>query len=163
VNSGEISPPIKKEPPLLGALSLNDSLGDPTTGHGVRPLYSQSLPNTGGLASFGGLYPAKPRVRPSLSTSNPPILELPEPSPHSSSLLSAYGHEGGIPEEALGEESGGMSMLDPPRRHQNFQYAASAPATMLWGSSGHRIGTSGLGGRTPSKTLLEAMTTMAPT
>ena len=115
VNSGEISPPIKKEPPLLGALSLNDSLGDPTTGHGVRPLYSQSLPNTGGLASFGGLYPAKPRVRPSLSTSNPPILELPEPSPHSSSLLSAYGHEGGIPEEALGEESGGMCAC-PHRR-----------------------------------------------
>ena len=31
-------------------------------------------------------------------------------------------------------------MLEPPaaKRHENYMYAASAPATMLWGPSGHR-------------------------
>jgi len=159
VNSGGAPPPPKPEPPLLDSLSLSDSLKPP----GTRPMYSQSLPSTGGL-DIRGHYPPKPRVRPSPSNSNPPLLELPEPSPLSESLLSLFGQEGGIPEdEALTEETGGMSMLEPvSRRQQTSQLAASAPATMLWGASGHRMGSSVLGGRTPSKTLLEAMSA-APT
>jgi len=153
VTAGGAPPPSKPEPPLLDSLSLSDPIKA-----GTRPMYSQSLPSTGGLDNRGH-YPPKPRVRPAPSTSNPPLLELPEPSPHSNSFLSSFGQEGGIPEdEALTEETGGMSMLEPvSRRQQNQQMAASAPATMLWGASGRRMGPSGLGGRTPSKTLLEAM------
>jgi len=125
-------------------------------------MYSQSLPSAGHI-SFVGRGPPKPRVRPSPapSLSLPPTLELPEPSPHSYSLLSM----GESPEDETtgegGDDIGGLSMFEPPsaaRRQQHFQYAASAPATMLWGSTGHKMGASGLGGRTPSKTLLEAMT-----
>lgn len=48
-------------------------------------------------------------------------------------------------------------MLDGPSRSGNYVYAASAPATMLWGPVGHKPGMAGMGGRTPSKTLLEAL------
>jgi len=150
-------------PPLLDSLSLSDAPAPP---HVSRPMYSQSLPSSSHMSFMA---PPKPRVRPSPSNSLkvPPILELPEPSPLSNSLLHAMGEMGevgrGIPEEE--EEAGGMSMFDPPapRRQQHAPLAASAPATMLWGPGGPgRITSSGLGGRTPSKTLLEAMTA-APT
>jgi len=163
VASGEVAPPPKPEPPSLDSLSLNQAIEK----GGTRPLYSQSLPS-GGHMSMVGRGPPKPRVRPSPapSLSLPPMLELPEPSPHSVSLLSTS--MGESPEEEKtgeggGDEDtiGGLSMFDPPtaaRRQQQFQYAASAPATMLWGSSARRMAPPGLGGRTPSKTLLEAMT-----
>mmetsp|Transcript_12148 Transcript_12148/g.30169 ORF Transcript_12148/g.30169 Transcript_12148/m.30169 type:complete len:171 (+) Transcript_12148:136-648(+) len=153
VASGEVAPPPKPEPPSFDALTLND-----TSENTSRPMYSQSLPS-GGHTSLVGRAPPKPRVRPSPapSLSLPPTLELPEPSPLSYSLLSS----GESPDEGEGaDDVGGMSMFEPPaaaRRQHNFQYAASAPATMLWGSTGHRMGSSGLGGRTPSKTLLDAM------
>jgi len=159
VASGEVSAPPKPEPPLLDSLALNEPMDKVAT----RPMYSQSLPSGGhmSLASRGG--PPKPRVRPSPapSLSLPPMMELPEPSPHSYSLLSSGESPDEETTDEAGDDVGGMSMFEPPsaaRRQQNFQYAASAPATMLWGVSGHRIGASGLGGRTPSKTLLEAMT-----
>jgi hypothetical protein len=94
-----------------------------------------------------------------------PILELPEPSPHSNSLLDAPmlrpSFDASVPEE-IGEDDefvGGTSMLEPMNggRMASFAYAASAPATILWGPAAHRLGGSSMGGRTPSKTLLEAM------
>ena len=86
VASGEVVvPPKRTDPPLLDSLALNGSMEKAST----RPMYSQSLPS-GGHMNFMGTGPPKPRVRPSPapSLSLPPTLELPEPSPHSVSLLS---------------------------------------------------------------------------
>jgi len=109
--------------------------------------------------------PARPRMRPSMPTSiaQLPILELPEPSPHSSSLLDTQLRGRAEPAEAEEEEEfvGGTSMLETSAgARQTFVYAASAPATMLWGPTGHGMGSgnSHMGGRTPSRTLLEALT-----
>ena len=104
---GEVPPPPSKipEPPLLESLTLNESMDKGAT----RPMYSQSLPS-GGHISFVGRGPPKPRVRPSPapSLSLPPMLELPEPSPISTSLLSS----GESPEEETtgegGDDVGGM-------------------------------------------------------
>ena len=69
----------------------------------MKQTCSQSLPSTAHFPSGFGAYPAKPRVRPTPAPglSQLPILELPEPSPHSSSFLDkigfdtvAEGHEG---------------------------------------------------------------------
>ena len=103
---GEVTaPPTKVDAPLLESLTLNEPIEKGAT----RPMYSQSLPS-GGHISFVGRGPPKPRVRPSPapSLSLPPMLELPEPSPISTSLLSS----GESPEEETtgegGDDVGGM-------------------------------------------------------
>lgn len=72
------------EPPSLAGLHLSDPVS------GERSLVSQSLPS-GNHLSLHGRPPPKPRFRPSdpprMDLSQLPILELPEPSPHSSSFL----------------------------------------------------------------------------
>jgi len=126
---------------------------------------SQSLPIGGhsSLLSFNAP-PKKPRgVRPSPAPSFTavPILELPEPS-----LSDSFGDTtGGLPEEVEtataapdAEESGGTSLFAPPEpRDVSFQYAASAPASMLWGAHARKPGSSAMGGRVPSKTMLDVM------
>jgi len=113
--------------------------------------------------------PPKPRVRPSNAPklSQLPVLELPEPSPLSNSLLSSSLMDTplvGLAEDDA-EDVGGTSMLEAPavggRHAAQFACAASAPATMLWGPVGHRSmgATLAMGGRTPSKTLLDALAT----
>jgi len=123
---------------------------------------SQSLPS-GGKLSFKGRPPPQPRMRPV----NPAggmltdlaDLELPEPSPHSNSLLTTGGGRlAGLREdEEDDDDEGGTSMLEATGARSTYEYAASAPATMLWGPVGHRPGGSAMGGRTPSKTLLAAL------
>jgi len=142
------------------------------------PTVSQSLPSGGHmnkLLSDRMLPPKKPRVRPAapgISQQPIPELSLPEPSPHSNSLLdhapihaaAAFATAGtssrGEEEE---EDVGGTSMIDIPASSSasNYPCAASAPATMLWGPAAmsRRAGVSAMGGRTPSKTLLEALAT----
>ena len=69
-------------PPQLPPRNLG-----PTLGTVKASAVSQSLPSTSHLQKMGA-YPPKPRVRPSApSFSVLPILELPEPSPLSNSLL----------------------------------------------------------------------------
>jgi hypothetical protein len=143
-------------PPQLPPRNLG-----PTLGTVKASAVSQSLPSTSHLQKMGA-YPPKPRVRPSApSFSVLPILELPEPSPLSNSLLDPADRPSpeltsGDPE---GEETGGTSLFalnnSPPST--SFVYGASAPATMLWGAHAHRVGSSAMGGRTPSRTLLDAM------
>jgi len=110
------------------------------------------------------------RPSPSPSLTLPPMMEeLPEPSPHSSSLLDNPALRPIDIAEGVREEEddfvGGTSMLEVPnmgRLGGSQMYAASAPATMLWGPAmgGHRCANaSAMGGRTPSKTLLEALST----
>lgn len=125
-------------------------------------LMSQSLPS-GGKLSFKGRAPHQPLIRPinpsGSMLADLPELDMPEPSPHSNSLLTTGGGRlGELREDDDEEEEGGTSMLEVTTRHAGtFEYAASAPATMLWGPVGHRPGGSAMGGRTPSKTLLAAM------
>ena len=228
VAAGEAQPPpqalsSQQEPPSLAGLHLSKA-----------PTVSQSLPS-GGHMNLSRL-PPKPRVRPSApGISQLPILELPEASPHSCSLLDenplsqpgllgtrieedeevggtcvpararpaaprAYALSGFLKETACCVPSlFRRSMLEPTaasRGGQTFMYAASAPATMLWGPTpGHRcvqphrchsknndttcqsrpcmpcpkasrcdaclfscrLGGNAMGGRTPSKTLLESL------
>ena len=68
---------------------------------------------------------------------------------------------GGLQEDSV--EGYGISMLAPPvaTAERSYNYAASAPASMLWGLNAHRAGGSSMGGRIVSKTLLEAMTSQA--
>lgn len=122
-----------------------------------------------------GMPPKKPRVRPAapgISQQPIPELSLPEPSPHSNSLLDhapihAAAAFAGVGTSSHSEEEeedvGGTSMIDIPASSSggSFPCAASAPATMLWGPSAmsRRAGVSAMGGRTPSKTLLEALAT----
>lgn len=170
--------------PSLSSLHISD-------GAGGIPLYSQSLPS-GGLMGHSK-FPSKPRVRPTPAPSGLtqlPILELPEPSPHSNSLLNSMSvreeEDASSDDDAGGEGEGEgerPSILMPGAVHGDrpklsvegrtngcsmfghgespkqgtFVYAASAPATMLWGPASHRTGGSAMGGRTPSKTLLDAM------
>lgn len=162
VAAGEAAPP--PPPPIpditqgMGGLHVSFGAGPHTS------LMSQSLPS-GGKLSFMGKPPPQPRVRPAVPSggllSELPDLELPEPSPHSNSLLSTgAGRLAGLQEsgeEEEEEEEGGTSMLDIPRTRTTFEYAASAPATILWGPMGHRPASSSMGGRTPSKTLLAAL------
>ena len=124
-------------PPQLPPRNLG-----PTLGTVKASAVSQSLPSTSHLQKMGA-YPPKPRVRPSApSFSVLPILELPEPSPLSNSLLDPADRPSpeltsGDPE---GEETGGTSLFalnnSPPST--SFVYGASAPATMLWGAHAHR-------------------------
>lgn len=163
VAAGEAKPPSqptapRHEPPSLAGLHVSAPSG----------LISQSLPSGGNHFS---MLPPKPRPRPSMpNISHLPILELPEPSPHSCSLLDEHPMQHssmiGQPEtgaDPMADDVGGTSMLEPTasssRVGSSYMYAASAPATMLWGPAPtqHRLGGNAMGGRTPSKTLLEAM------
>lgn len=78
VAAGEAQPPPQvpsAAPPSLSGLHISGPV-------------SQSLPAAGAHLSGGGFLPPKPRVRPAAPTlSQLPILELPEASPHSCSLL----------------------------------------------------------------------------
>lgn len=77
VASGEAQPPPQapSAPPSLSNLHISAPI-------------SQSLPTAGGHLSGANFIPKKPRVRPSApGLSQLPILELPEASPHSCSLL----------------------------------------------------------------------------
>mmetsp|Transcript_15174 Transcript_15174/g.32423 ORF Transcript_15174/g.32423 Transcript_15174/m.32423 type:complete len:178 (-) Transcript_15174:1367-1900(-) len=122
---------------------------------------SQSLPSGNQLSLLAKGQPPKPRVRPSPapSFSAVPILELPEPS-----LGESYGDTTGFLEDDGDtaapdvEESGGTSLFEnAPPPQVSFQYAASAPASMLWGAHAHKHGMSSMGGRTPSRTMLDAL------
>jgi len=151
------------------ALPPENSFAPPSLSglHVSAPKVSASLPSGGHASLLGSSLPPKPRFRPSMPTiSQLPALELPEASPLSSSLLeraninetsrpssSTTTEETGLDEDMVG----GTSMLEIPSRQPNYVYAASAPATMLWGPVGHKPGMAGMGGRTPSKTLLEAL------
>jgi len=94
------------------------------------------------------------------------VQDLPEQSPMSTSLMDRIGEramEKGIGVMGVAEEDSmtayGISMLAPPMAsaEHSYNYAASAPASMLWGANAHKAGGSSMGGRMPSKTLLEAM------
>jgi len=157
VAAGDAPPPsvpTQPQPPSLSGLHIGATL------------ISQSLPSGGGGHFAGMRMPQRPRMAPVAPSgvAQLPILELPEPSPHSSSLLDSRPidlSEAGEDDEDRDEFVGGTSLLSggvrPP---PNFAYAASAPATMLWGPVGHRLGGIAMGGRTPSKTLLEAMSSV---
>ena len=91
VAEGQAAPPQppspQPQPPSLSGLHI--SAAGAQQGLGRAP-FSQSLPSGNHLAMLGKA-PPKPRLKPSdfprNSLSALPILELPEPSPHSSSLL----------------------------------------------------------------------------
>lgn len=128
------------------------------------PQVSQSLPSANHLAFLSSALPPKPRVRPSpapsLSLSELPILELPEASlpEGGSSFDGSTGRLDADGNEPETEESGGTSLFEiPTRQWQSYQYAASAPASMLWGADPHRMGANAMGGRTPSRTMLDAL------
>ena len=127
VEAGEVvpvQPPTPPAPPSLAGLHL----GEPAGVHTV----SQSLPSGAHAALLGQRVPPRPRMRgvsaTASSLSEMPILELPEPSPHSCSLL-----DGGLhPDAALHpmvEPSGGERKDDDdfvggtcalaPRRHSS--------------------------------------------
>lgn len=162
VAAGEVAtvPAASPQPPSLAGLHL---------GSNAAPMVSQSLPSGAHSAFAGAPAPPRPRMGPSAPTgvSALPILELPEPSPHSSSLLDAPMRPSDPDMPDVGDDEGedefvgGTSMLDASAgavaARGNFVYAASAPATMLWGPVGHRFGgSSHMGGRS-SATLLEAL------
>ena len=171
VAHGALPPPLAQQQatrptgqaPTPGACS--DALGGMRLGAGGAggpSTCSQSLPSQSHMALRTA--PVKPRVRPSPAPSfnGVPIMELPEPSPMSSSLMDKMGDL--VLEQQMGmgaeeETQGGVSMLAPPTAtpEQSYNYAASAPASMLWGANAHRALGSAMGGRTPSKTLLSAM------
>lgn len=145
----------------MGSLHLGPGAG----GGGIC---SQSLPSHSHMSMHTLV---QPRLRPSPAPSfaGVPLMELPEQSPMSSSLLTRI-NELALKkgeEDPLAEEDDimpGTSMLAPPsaRQEHSYAYAASAPASMLWGPAAHKPGGSAMGGRTPSKTLLEAMSGQAP-
>ena len=96
--------------------------------------------------------------------------DLPEQSPMSTSLMDRIGERamekqmgamGATEEDSM--QGYGISMLAPPvaTAEHSYNYAASAPASMLWGANAHKAGGSSMGGRMPSKTLLEAMSSQA--
>jgi len=165
LESGDALPPQRPsvaEPPSLSTLSIS------AVGRDVS-MVSQSLPSSGHLSAMGK-GPPKPRVGPSdpprPTLTQLPILELPEASPKSSSLLSDSHNVrtiGTKPRNRHEDDTlrvdGGTSLLEVPSvRQGSFVYAASAPATMLWGPGGpRRHGGSSMGGRTPSNTLLSAL------
>ena len=106
VAAGEAAPP--PPPPIpditqgMGGLHVSFGAGPHTS------LMSQSLPS-GGKLSFMGKPPPQPRVRPAVPSggllSELPDLELPEPSPHSNSLLSTgAGRLAGLQESGEEEE-----------------------------------------------------------
>lgn len=84
VERGEVAAPSQpaQQPPSLAGLQI----GGPSEG---KAMYSQSLPSRSGMP---GLYPPKPRMRPVAEPmlEEMALLELPEPSPHSSSLLDEH-------------------------------------------------------------------------
>ena len=100
VAAGEVSPVPQPQPPAPPSLAgLHIGSGAPI---------SQSLPSGGHLALVGGRGPPRPRMRPKMpNLSELPILELPEPSPHSNSLLDAPmlrpSFDASVPEE-IGED-----------------------------------------------------------
>lgn len=154
VASGSVPEPEAKE--LISSLRID---GEFSRGQ-HRSLLSQSLPS-GGIHAHMGNYPPKPRPKPTMPPSSLmslPILELPEPSPQSSSLLE---RTGGLSAAMATDDDDrvGVSLFQAPSRRQqtSFVYAASAPASGLYGPKAHRQGNNAMGGRTPSKTLLEAM------
>ena len=124
VEKGEAQPPPPMppvtqpplQPPSMAGLHVsNPGSGAPMGGRG---LYSQSLPSSGHL-SLIGRGPPKPRVRPMNPMGNLaelPILELPEPSPHSNSLLES--NPLGAPSEHDEEEdfTGGTCAATASRR-----------------------------------------------
>ena len=75
---------------------------------------------------------------------------------HVLDALSESSETAGVPDDG---ESGGTSLLVPRTRQpeEKFVYGASAPASMLWGPNARRPAGSSMGGRTPSRTLLDAM------
>uniref|UniRef100_A0A7S2NTH0 Uncharacterized protein n=1 Tax=Haptolina brevifila TaxID=156173 RepID=A0A7S2NTH0_9EUKA len=166
VAAGEVAappplPPQQPRPPSLAGLHI--SAQQPKVAGG-RALMSQSLPSSGHVSMLGR--PPKPRVRPANTPQQSlPLLELPEPSPLSSSLLSSSLLDAplvGLQEDEAEDDVGGTSMLDMPaigRHAAQMPCAASAPATMLWGPVGHRSmgAAQAMGGRKPSQTLLDAL------
>ena len=98
VDAGEVEPvAAPPPPPLAGDAKLS---GLPMGSSAA--MVSQSLP-TSAHAQFGAGFaaPPRPRLKPSRSPSLslPPMLEMPEPSPHASSFL-----ESGMPAHSLNEE-----------------------------------------------------------
>merc|ERR1712087_107035 len=158
------APPINLEVGPTATLPTADSASPLDGGAGGLLQVSQSLPIGGHSSLLGFNAPPKPRgVRPSPAPSFTavPILELPEPS-----LSDSFGDTtGGLLEEVETataapdvEESGGTSLFAPPEpRAISFQYAASAPASMLWGAHARKPGSSSMGGRVPSKTMLDVL------
>lgn len=132
---------------------------------------AQSLPSHSHMAMHAAAPPRKPRVHPSPAPSfaGVPLMDLPEQSPMSTSLMDRIGERamekgmGVMGVAGVAEEDSmsayGISMLAPPvsSAERSYNYAASAPASMLWGANAHKAGGSSMGGRMPSKTLLEAM------
>jgi len=140
--------------PIPGAIPISG---------GAFPQISQSLPSANHLAYMSSALPPKPRPRPvrppSHSLSELPILELPEASlTEGTSLDGSTGRIDDDDAEPETEESGGTSLFEIPRRQwESYQYAASAPASMLWGADPHKMGASAMGGRVASRTMLDAL------
>ena len=113
VQSGEVPQqpsPSQQQPPPLGGAHVPAAL-------------SQSLPSGGGHL-HGMRVPPQPRMRPRAppTMAGPPILELPEQSPHSSSLLDSHPlRPGGLEEEEEEDEFVGGTCVSrgartpPPR------------------------------------------------
>jgi len=153
-------------PPPSNDEEVGQTAGDPTQGP-LRGVVCQSLPVGNHFSSMAIHMPPKPRVRPSPAPSllaELPILELPEASPNVSPPTYEGGRRSGSDSSETApvpdmEESGGTSLMvslscPPPTTHV---MAASAPASMLWGPNAHKPGAPAMGGRQPSRTLLEAM------
>jgi hypothetical protein len=160
--------PVSMPAPNAGDEEVGQTAGDPTQGP-LRGQICHSLPVGNHFSSMAHGMPAKPRVRPSPAPSllsNLPMFSLPESSPCVSPPTFEGGRRSGSDSSeektAAGpdqEESGGTSLMvslscPPPIAHV---MAASAPASMLWGPQGHAPGAPALGGRQPSRTLLQAM------
>ena len=152
--------------------ACNDAMGGLRLGPGGGGCSSiaQSLPSHSHMAMHAA--PRKPRVHPSPAPSfaGVPLMDLPEQSPMSTSLMDRIGERamekqmgvmGATEEDSM--QGYGISMLAPPvaTAEHSYNYAASAPASMLWGANAHKAGGSSMGGRMPSKTLLEAMSSQA--
>ena len=92
IQSGGSQQPQRTTPSELPSIAGLHVSGP--SGHASPSTFSQSLPSSSHLTALGD-GPPKPQVRPSdpprTSLSQLPILELPEASPNSNSLLRAHG------------------------------------------------------------------------